>query len=99
MSSVIIEFLENMGFRKDSESWLKDYGNNVTLRIVPIGVDDLEIELNASILTDIDLSTIREPRELITALIESPLSRDSLVSLLRAIMDIISIRLAMSMVN
>ena len=100
-SRAITSILESMGFKKDNDDnyYYKDYGNNIVLKITPINADDIELELNASIPTDIDLSTINEPSDLIRALLNSSISKDSLLSLLKAINDIARIKLIMNMNN
>ena len=98
---MLIDILERMGFRRSDRdnSWFKDYGNNVILKVSSPGPNELEIELNMPIPTGVDSSQLNSPEDVIRLLINLPISRDLLRSLSDALMDMMRLRMIISMSN
>ncbi|KUO79820.1 MAG: hypothetical protein AT714_01440 [Vulcanisaeta sp. OSP_8] len=99
MSEILINILRDLGFRRSGDSWVKDYGDDVELKITPSNTGDVDIEFNASIITNEDLSEISTPEDLMRVLLNLPAGGELLVSLFKAANDLMHIKLAMSMIN
>ncbi len=99
MSEILINILRDLGFRRSGDSWVKDYGDNVELKITPSNTGDIDVEFNASIITNEDLSEVSTPEDLMRVLLNLPAGGELLVSLFKAVNDLIHIKLAMSMIN
>jgi len=52
MSEILINILKDLGFRRSGDSWVKDYGDDVELKITLSNTGDVDIEFNASIITN-----------------------------------------------
>ena len=95
------DILERMGFRRSDRdnSWFKDYGNNVVLKVTSPSPNELEIELNMPIPTNVNSSQLNNPEDVVRLLVNLPISRDLLRSLSNALMDMMRLRLIISMSN
>ncbi len=98
---MLINVLKSMGFRKsnDGDYWFKDYGNNVMLKVASQGLNEVEIELDMPMLTGVNPQSLGNPEEVIKSIINSPITKDILQSLLHALSDLMSLRMIISMVN
>ncbi|ADY00960.1 hypothetical protein VMUT_0749 [Vulcanisaeta moutnovskia 768-28] len=98
---MFVRILERMGFRKsdDDNYWFKDYGNNVVLKVMSAGSSEIEIELNMPIPTDVNPSSLDKPEDIIDLIVNSPTNKNLLLSLLRAINDMMNLRLVINMSN
>lgn len=101
MTPMLVKILREMGFRRDEEDdyWFKDYGNDIVLKVASIGRNEMELELDMPIPTGINSSSLNKPEELIKAIVNSPLNRNLLSSLLHAINDMIHLKLIINLGN
>ncbi|WP_054853367.1 hypothetical protein [Vulcanisaeta distributa] len=98
---MFIDLLKSMGFRKSNNdnSWLKDYGNNVTLKVMPTDLNEVEIELDMPIPTGLNPDLSSDPKDFVYLIMSMPIDKDLLQSLHNALNDLMSLRLIMIMSN
>ncbi|WP_054843943.1 hypothetical protein [Vulcanisaeta souniana] len=99
---MLVKVLKEMGgFRRDDEDdyWFKDYGNDVVLKVASTGYNEMEIELDMPVPTDINSSSLNKPEKLIEAIMNSSLNKGLLSSLLHAINDMIHLKLIINLGN